>query len=134
MIKGDTNHWWAVMNNEQRPMFLTAANADEMQAEYSDAYRLDYCGQQCVTTVFNRWLSDGSVLRQPAPAPEIGVVLKKVEPDWFNSELNTVEAEQAQKQELGDELNAWDATRLDPLNTRSTDWRPITTSFTKVAA
>lgn len=63
-VKGETNHWWAVMNHPTQPRFSTATEAD--LEEVRATFRLDYCGQYCVTTVFNRWLSTGTVLKPVA--------------------------------------------------------------------
>jgi hypothetical protein len=61
ILKGATNHWWVVMNHPTQPRFSTATEADLKEARAT--FRLDYCGQYCVTTVFNRWLSTGTVLK-----------------------------------------------------------------------
>lgn len=58
-IRGEANHWWAVVGSVKRPAFLTFNTAD--RSNKPGAFRMDYCSQGCVNTAFQRWMDTGSV-------------------------------------------------------------------------
>jgi len=78
------NHWWAVSNTAEAPLFMTSKSADKLL--HKDAFRLDYCSYTCVGTVFNRWLDTGSVVKKkPRPIKAVAVA-KAIEPELDETE------------------------------------------------
>lgn len=65
--RGAVNNWWCVIESTTQPKFMSFDHADELTRQHTikpETVRLDYCGQSCVGTAFNRWLDTGSVVRQ----------------------------------------------------------------------
>lgn len=73
--KGETNNWKSISGTRSVPRFYTYHEADNDVPRGN--WRLDFCGQQCITTVFQRWLDTGDVDKVP-PAP--------LEVDWESAE------------------------------------------------
>lgn len=69
--KGETNNWKSISGTRSVPRFYTYHDADSDIP--SSTWRLDFCGQQCITTVFQRWLDTGSVDRVPPPVAALDV-------------------------------------------------------------
>lgn len=76
--KGATNNWKSISGTRSEPRFYTYHDADN---EVPNGYwRLDFCGQQCITTVFQRWLDTGDVDKvPPQPQPIVSI-------DWESAE------------------------------------------------
>jgi hypothetical protein len=68
--KGDVNHWFVYPYSDDPEtdglgFVIFRSDAVEMAAKQgvnlAQEARKDYCSQQCVTTIFQRWLDTGSV-------------------------------------------------------------------------
>lgn len=81
-LRGETNHWWAVIGSASQPRFLTSKEAD---ARRRNPFRLDYCSHKCVGTAFHRWMDTATVAKtekkagEDPAAPEENATLVDVE-------------------------------------------------------
>lgn len=72
----DANHWLSVLGDLQTPEFSSYDEANlrdterDKPAEDRKVLRFDYCGAECVSKAFQRWLSTGTIEKQDSTVTE----------------------------------------------------------------